>query len=160
MLFVLFCSLLIERIRSLVMSRNPSYGSSASAKPRCPHCGNIIALTVESCPQCGFRGFFKAGQRVKETCHHCDGNGMAPWYAPPNLDYCEACSGRGFCFKYDVIDLRDNETLPQKIVYDYGDPISHLPPYPGLRENVQGVPPVKIVHRGRAPRPVSRPVPI
>ena len=130
------------------MSRNTSYSSSSSAKPRCPNCGNIIALTVESCPQCGFKQFFKAGQGVKEICYHCHGNGMATPGYPTNQGHCVTCSGRGFFFQYAIIDLRNNNTLPDIKVADVGDPKYH-----GI--TVQGILPVKTIHRSIAPQPVS-----
>jgi hypothetical protein len=75
---------------------------------------------------------------------------MARWDASLNQDYCEICSGRGFYFYYDVIDLRNNEPAPKGKVHDRRDYDVY-----GGSVRVQGIPTVKIIHRGKAPRPLS-----
>lgn len=137
------------------MTRNSSYSSSSSEKPRCPNCGNIIALTVHSCPQCGFRKFFRANKVVnKETCSKCEGDGKARWYTdeykwlPPSTDYCTECYGRGYNLTYNLIDLRCNQVSENEFAYDS----LHRSP---LNTSEYDMPPAKPIHRGKAPRPSS-----
>ena len=95
------------------MTRNPSYGSLPPEKPTCPNCGNIIALTCDTCLQCGFSQFLIRGTGVsKVACTACEGNGKKEWYAYSSGDYCDNCKGRGIRFH---IHMTKSTCAPTKL---------------------------------------------
>ncbi len=133
------------------MTRNPSYGSLPPEKPTCPNCGNIIALTCDTCLQCGFSQFLIRGTGVsKVACTACEGNGKKEWYAYSSGDYCDNCKGRGYTlsYSYDQIDLRTNKVTESFNASDAGDFYPHG--NPGL-----GISAVEPIHRGIIREPFS-----
>lgn len=139
------------------MTRNSSYSSPTSEKPRCPICSHIVALSASQCPNCGNINFYKVGSAPrKNTCSSCNGDGKARWsqdqyskWRVPDKDYCDYCQGRGYTLIYSVIDKRINELSSDHLdVDDSGNG--------SLRYREYYMPAVKPIHRGKAPCPQTQ----
>jgi DnaJ-class molecular chaperone len=93
-------------------TRHNSGGNMPSGN--CPECGHIVALSAESCPNCGNTNFeIKTGKIVPLKCWSCDGAGyhINDYHRSTGIfrERCRYCNGSGRILGEETIDVRDTK---------------------------------------------------